>query len=59
MARRVETGAVSDDAGSLGVDVDDDFDDGSIDGDEYTTDEDIDPTQKGGRISLRKKFGKS
>ena len=59
LARRVETGAVGDAAGSLGIDVDDDFDDGNVDGDEYTTDEDIDPTQKGGRISLRKKFGKS
>ena len=59
LARRGETGAVGDDAGSLGIDVDDDFDDGNVDGDEYTTDEDIDPTQKGGRISLRKKFGKS
>ena len=46
MARRVGRKRVSDDAGSLGVDVDDDFDDGSIDGDEYTTDEDIDPTQR-------------
>ena len=63
LARRAETDAdgraVGDDAGSLGVDVEDDFDDGADDGDEYTTDEDVDPTQKGGRISMRKKFGKS